>query len=77
MKASVGRLPAKLEVYVLRWLWRNIKSLFPSRKFDPWRYGSDKHTSPWDDHANQSKLREIIESGEIKQGGLPRAPEVD
>lgn len=54
-------------------LWRNIRSLFPHRKFDPWRYGSDPHASPWDDRYSNDELRRIIDSGEIKNGGLPRA----
>lgn len=55
-------------------LWRNLKSLLPRRRFDPWRYGSDPHTSPWDNplKQNSDELREIIDSGEIKMGGLPQ-----
>lgn len=57
----------------MRWLRRNLASLFPHRRFDPWRYGSDPHTSPWDDRNRVDILREVIDSGEIKNGGLPRA----
>ena len=61
----------------MRWLWRNMKSLLPRRTYNPWRFGADPHTSPWDDHQNRDELKEIIVSGEIKQGGLPRGPEAD
>lgn len=57
----------------MRWLWRNIVSLFPQRRYDPFRYGADKHLSPWDGRTGDDQLREIIDSGEIKMGGLPRA----
>lgn len=59
----------------MRTLLRNLKSLLPRRKYDPWRYGSDRHTNPWDDRFNRDQLREIIDSGEIKNGGLPRGKE--
>lgn len=49
----------------VRWLWRNIKSLLPRRTYNPWRFGADPDTSPWDDHQSKSKLRAIIDSGEI------------
>lgn len=51
-------------------LWRNLRSLLPTRRYDPFRYGSDPHTSPWADRVDPkvSELREIIDSGEIKQG---------
>lgn len=57
----------------MRWLMRNLRSLLPRRRFDPWRYGSDPHSSPWDDRHGNDQLRETIDSGEIKNGGLPRA----
>ena len=57
----------------MRWLLRNLMSLLPRRRFDPWRYGSDRNSSPWDGRLNEDILREIIDSGEIKMGGLPRA----
>lgn len=66
-------MPLFAEEACVRWLLRNFKSLLPRRRFDPWRHGSDPHTSPWDDRLANDQLREIIDSGEIKNGGLPRA----
>lgn len=60
----------------MRWFLRNLASLFPRRRvaaYDPFRYGSEPHTSPWDLVTGDDELRAILDSGEIKKGGLPRA----
>jgi hypothetical protein len=57
----------------VRWLWRNLRSLLPRRRFNPWRYGSDPHTSPWDNRINEDELKAVIDSGETDSiKGLPR-----